>query len=210
MASLSTLLGSYRFDLSTKLILLVDYLKGLSFLHDEGIMHRDINPNNLAVTSLDDPTGIIIDLDSATTHNTSTDHLQGTLAYLAPEIILLKEQHIGSYDKSVDVWALGLSTFVLHTGQPKSWTPTKPRGGQVSKAVTLEAYEAYQKMIGQSLKLTQDDGARSFLGLIMQMTEYVAQERVSAAMALENATILRQGRRGKIVLKSAPKRPREE
>jgi len=210
VSSLSRLLGAYELDLSTQLVLVGDYLKGLSFLHDKGIMHRDINPSNLAVTSFDDPTGLIIDLDSATVHNTSTDHMQGTLAYLAPEIALLKEQIIGSYDKAVDVWALGLSTFACYTGKPIRWTYIDPRGVQVSKVVTLQGYRAYQERIGQSLKVTQDYNAAGLLKLIMQMTEFNASKRISASTALDSATKLREDRKGKIVLRSTQKRRREE
>lgn len=97
---------------STKLILLDDYLKGLTFLHGKALMHRNINPNNLAVISFNNPKGLIIDLDSATEHHTSTDRMPGTLAYLAPEIVRLKKgTSILGYDRSIDVWALGLSIF---------------------------------------------------------------------------------------------------
>lgn len=52
-----------------------DYLRGLAFLHEKGIMHRDISPNNLAVTSFEQPRGLIIDLDAATKDPESEDHV---------------------------------------------------------------------------------------------------------------------------------------
>ncbi len=139
MASLYTVVTAYDVDLAARVTLSVDYLKGLSFLHNKGIMHRDINPNNLAVTSLCEPKGLIIDLDAATKDRHSIDHMQGTV----PEIISLKnQQHSAPYDKGVDVWALGLSFFVMQAGQPIFWSSFAPRGQRPSM-VTAELHSAF-------------------------------------------------------------------
>lgn len=185
---------------------MVDYLKGLSFLHENGIMHRDINPN----TSFDYPKGLIIDLDSATTEEMSTDHMQGTLAYLAPEIVDLKSQIPGSYNKSVDIWALGLSAFAIHTGRPLRWTYTDSHGAHPSYMVEQEAYRAYKTKISQSLKLTQDTDAAGLLRLIAEMTEYKPNKRITASSALAKVAKLAEGLKGKIVLKAGHKRRRGE
>lgn len=146
VASLSHLLGTYEIDVSATLILSVDYLEGLSFLHKKGIMHRDVNPNNLAVTSFKDPRGLIIDLDSATTHKTSTDHMQGTLVYLGPEIISLKDQQqqLVGYGKSVDIWVIALS---MHTGEPFRWAYFGPPGRQSFNVVTAELHTEFHRRI---------------------------------------------------------------
>ncbi len=118
MGSLKEVINLCRSDVSAQITLLVDYLKGLTYPHEEkGVMHRDINPNNLGVVSFNPPKGIILDLDSATRSEVSEDHMQGTIPYLAPEIIDLKvwDTVVGSkpgpYGRSVDVWAVGLSVF---------------------------------------------------------------------------------------------------
>ena len=51
--------------------------------------------------------------------------MQGTLTYLAPEILSLKENGTGGCDKSVDIWTLGLSAFEIHIGQQLPCTYTK-------------------------------------------------------------------------------------
>lgn len=71
--------------------LLRDYLQGLGYLHEyKGVMHRDVNPNSLRVVFFDAPNGILLDLDSATRDEESKDDTQGTMRYMAPEIIQLK------------------------------------------------------------------------------------------------------------------------
>ncbi len=130
--SVAQLVEDYTITMAIKLMLVRDYIRGLSHLHHHDIMHRDIKPSNLGVSSLHCPRGVIIDLDSATDLLDSTDHLQGTLPFLAPEIIKIKDYHglhstpeslppPPPYSKSVDVWALGLSTIVLWTGKKFSW-----------------------------------------------------------------------------------------
>jgi len=85
-------------------------------------MHRDIKPNNLGIVGLVSPKAVIFDLDSATCDATSIDHFQGTLSYLAPEIVALKawkrdkEPLPPPYGRKVDVWALGISAYVIATG----------------------------------------------------------------------------------------------
>lgn len=183
-----------------------DYLNGLSFLHQKGIMHRDINPNNLAVTSLDNPIGIVIDLDSATSFETSTDHMVGTLAYLAPEVASLKENKTGCYDKAIDVWALGLSMVAIHTGQRLRWTYRDHRGIHKSEIVNKRSYEAYQRRLGGD----GTDGNAKFLILCKSMTEFDHPKRISSVMAQAAAGKLSEGCRGKIELNAIRKRPREE
>jgi serine/threonine protein kinase len=93
-------------------------LDGLAFLHAEGCMHRDIKPDNI-LASPSPVRAVIIDFGCATWDRTSTDHMKGTIRYLAPEIIALKENTAprnSTYDMSADVWSMGLTTFELLRG----------------------------------------------------------------------------------------------
>lgn len=162
-------------------------------------MHRDINPNNLVVTSLDDPTGVIIDMDGVTIDTRSTDHMVGTLAYLAPEIVLLRERTTGSYDKAVDIWALGLSMIAIHTGQPVQWFRIGPGGHQKSDTVTEEGYEAYKREMDRRFDSSPHPAGASFLRLIAGMTQYAANGRPSAPRARDTAVQLKGNCRGKLV-----------
>ncbi|CAD8087506.1 unnamed protein product [Paramecium sonneborni] len=80
--------------------------KGLAFLHSKNIVHRDIKPENI-LRYVDDQ-GVEIfkitdfGLSSIKLERMTTTKV-GTAYYVAPEI-LEKQQ----YDKSVDIWALGL------------------------------------------------------------------------------------------------------
>ncbi|HPH25997.1 MAG TPA: serine/threonine-protein kinase, partial [Pseudomonadota bacterium] len=92
---------------------LLDVLDGLQHAHTAGVLHRDLKPHNLFVS----PTGrtLIGDFGVAFLQGlgaTQTESFVGTLAYMAPE-------QLGGQPLSVatDLYALGVTTFQLLTGQ---------------------------------------------------------------------------------------------
>src|SRR5258707_3405734 len=86
--------------------------KGLTFLHDCGIVHRYLKPGNIFYEN-----GYVKFGDSglrkamsASQHSGQTMTV-GTVQYMAPEIGL------GRYDRSIDIYAMGAVLFELITGQ---------------------------------------------------------------------------------------------
>ncbi|OQR98151.1 protein kinase [Achlya hypogyna] len=78
-------------------------------LHKQGITHRDIKPENLLL----DAAGHVRVIDFGIAHLKAQGPmtgLAGTGPYLAPEVFST------TYTAKVDVWALGVTTFVLLTG----------------------------------------------------------------------------------------------
>ncbi|CAK85185.1 unnamed protein product (macronuclear) [Paramecium tetraurelia] len=79
---------------------------GLAFLHSKNIVHRDIKPENI-LRQIDEQGMEIYKITDFGLSSVKLDRMTttkvGTAYYVAPEI-LDKQQ----YDKSVDVWALGL------------------------------------------------------------------------------------------------------
>ncbi|OAG42717.1 hypothetical protein AYO21_03000 [Fonsecaea monophora] len=63
-----------------------------SILHSFGIVHRDLKFGNILVVQLDPLRVVITDFGHATTFTNSKDHMKGTISYLPPEIIELKER----------------------------------------------------------------------------------------------------------------------
>lgn len=158
-------------------------MDGLAFLHDEkGVMHRDIKPSNLGIVTWNPPVGVIFDLDSATCEETSEDHMQGTQAFLAPEIVALKPWAVSPnrgvpplpYGRKVDVWALGLSAYVTYAGAVMA-----------NQCMTRELYQMIQKDLEREIQIDEDTVQVSLAKTILQMLCWDVRERLSAAKAVE-------------------------
>lgn len=67
-------------------------ISGLDFMHSVNVTHRDIKPNNIVVLSYEPLHVAYIDTGCAMFDRTSIDHMQGTIAYLAPEVMRWKRR----------------------------------------------------------------------------------------------------------------------
>ena len=105
--------------LSTFLPLAINLADILSKIHAAGVIHKDINPNNIVLNS---NTGVIkiIDFGIATQFNRtnptfkSPHVLEGTLAYLSPEQTGRMNRLL---DYRTDFYSLGVTFYELLTGQ---------------------------------------------------------------------------------------------
>jgi serine/threonine protein kinase len=93
-------------------------LRGLNYMHKKNIAHRDIKPENILLDSKepDNLTLKITDFGFAKCYDPTEGGLTETLGsplYMAPEIIKKLE-----YGCSVDIWALGVLTYIMLSGKP--------------------------------------------------------------------------------------------
>ena len=84
------------------------------YLHSYGIVHRDLKPENILMTDLSPKADIRL-LDFGLSKIVGSDEKctepYGTLSFVAPEVLQGKP-----YDKSVDLWSIGIITFLLLCG----------------------------------------------------------------------------------------------
>ncbi|KJE94315.1 calcium/calmodulin-dependent protein kinase I [Capsaspora owczarzaki ATCC 30864] len=88
----------------------------VKYLHERDIVHRDLKPENLLFRTPDHDSDIMITdfgLSKLINENLALETACGTPNYVAPEILLQK-----GYGKPVDIWSIGVITFILLCGYP--------------------------------------------------------------------------------------------
>jgi serine/threonine protein kinase len=113
--SLRTLLRRYRFHERDALLLIRHTVAALAVAHAEGIVHRDIKPDNLMLTTKGDRLKLV-DLGIAKRMGeaqglTQTGQAVGTPEYISPEQI----RGVKDIDARADIYSLGATFFQLLT-----------------------------------------------------------------------------------------------
>ena len=102
-------------------------LAGLSYLHGQGILHRDLKADNILLDA--DGTCKISDFGISKRSNDiygndATNSMQGSVFWMAPEVI--RSQGLG-YSAKVDIWSLGCVVLEMFAGR-RPWSKEEAIG----------------------------------------------------------------------------------
>lgn len=98
-------------------------VSAVEYLHANGIAHRDLKPENLLSAETDGQEVIKI-ADFGFSKNFGEEKLMtscGSPGYVAPEVLTCE-----SYDKSVDMWSVGVIIYILLCGYPPFYADNAP------------------------------------------------------------------------------------
>lgn len=175
--------------------MLADILSGLMYIHDEGIMHRDLKPPNIFIGK--DNRAKIGDFGFARTYimpdanGTSPTNEKdrvcfsknlGTFLYVAPEV-----KNSTVYDRKADLYSLGLILFEMYhemgSGMERVTTMERLREQQFTDLEKISGRFRNIRDVIQSL-LSHEPSSRMDLEMIMEqiMQPFEHQQSVEKTM----------------------------
>lgn len=133
-------------------------------MHSQGVVHRDIKPDNLLLT--DDGVLKIVDFGVSEMFekpdNMRTAKPAGSPAFLPPELCIAKHGDVDG--KAADIWSMGVSLYCLYYGRLP-----------FERAAVLDMYEA----IKTEKPPIPEDEDRQFVDLMNRLLEKDPEMRIT-------------------------------
>jgi calcium/calmodulin-dependent protein kinase I len=172
---LDAILDAGGFDEKRSAKAINDILHGLDYLHNTGICHRDMKPENVLFHP---ETNVwkIADFGCATLFTDQNPYMhdfEGTIQYMAPEILIGEK-----YTKSIDIWATGVITYV-------SLSACFPWEGRTDA-------EVQESIMSYKIKFYSpefDNVSPDAIGFILRLLEMHVEKRITLETALNHVWI---------------------
>ncbi|KAF3770547.1 hypothetical protein M406DRAFT_87404 [Cryphonectria parasitica EP155] len=155
-----------------------DLILGIEYLHAQGVVHRDIKPDNLLLT--EDDVLKIVDFGVSEMfekpEEMRTAKSAGSPAFLPPELCVARHGDVSG--TAADIWSMGVSLYCLRYGH----IPFNESG-------VLEMYEAIKTNTPQ---LPEDENPL-FRDLIMRLMEKDPMKRITMPEIREHPWVTKEG-----------------
>ena len=151
---------------------------GLAEAHRKGIIHRDIKPDNILISSSGEVKLVDLGLakpsfrDDSNSMLSSANQVMGTLQYMPPE----QWESTSDLTMAADVWALGATFFFLVAGREAINNGTPP---QIMNRIVNHAFPDVRRV--------RDDVPDEVIALLARATAKAVQDRFEDAEVLATA-----------------------
>ncbi|KAL6702706.1 hypothetical protein ACN47E_001030 [Coniothyrium glycines] len=155
-----------------------DMILGLEYLHAQGIIHRDIKPDNCLVTGED--VLKIVDFGVSEMFDKEgemkTAKSAGSPAFMPPELCVAKHGHVSG--RAADIWSMGCTLYCLLFGR----IPFE-RTGMI---------ELYQSIRNDPLEFDSECNAE-LMDLLQRLLEKDPSKRITMEEIRDHSWVTRQG-----------------
>ena len=162
--------------------LLYEIVKGVKELHNKGISHRDLKPQNFLLVGdeLDLKIcdfGSVVSFLKENNKKKLLEGLVGTPSYVAPEIIRLKPYN----GEKIDIFSIGVTLFNLMTKMTpfQSFTNNFEFNQSIYKLIALNKIDEYWDNIEKHKNMKSIVLSKEFKELFIKMIEYNPKKRIT-------------------------------
>jgi len=163
--------GSYTESEAAQLVRKI--VSAVEYLHSIDIVHRDLKPENLLLKTADNDLEVALadfGLSKIVGQQMMMQTACGTPSYVAPEVL-----NASGYGKEVDMWSIGVITYILLCGFPPFYGDTVPEIFEQIMEANFDYPEEYWGSVSKE--------AKDFINKLLVVD---TSERMQASQALKH------------------------
>ena len=126
-AWIDSLIADGPLEQGVTMLLFSQFFDALIYLRSRGVIHRDLKPDNLMITTDDRVHLTLIDFGLARDVDAGCWTRVGSTFYMAPEVSFITQMcGLSGYDMAADLWSAGICLYVCWVAcspWPDSWCP---------------------------------------------------------------------------------------